>query len=100
MDSEIEYWSARALQDFNDTQKGTEDDQNTLAELERRLQAALGGKNLSLASGIASAIGTFASADQPSDSLLSLLTLAAANPEYKEIASELEYALYQLGQSN
>lgn len=100
MEAEIEYWSARALQDFSDAQQGTQDDQFTLAELEGRLQNALNDKNLTLASGIASALGTFSAADQPSDSLISLLTLAVADVEYTGIRSELEYALHQLAERN
>lgn len=100
MNSEIEYWSARALQDFSDAQRGTEDDQVALVELERRLQGALNAKNLSLASGIASSIGTFTANDHPSDALISLLTLAVSNPEYQSINMELEYALHQLAATN
>ena len=96
MDSEIAYWSARALQDFSEHQHGTGDDQASLVNLEERLNDALNGKNLSLASGIASAMGTYTADDQPSDSLISLLTLAVANPEFRKIGAELEYALYQL----
>lgn len=97
MNAEIEYWSARALQDFSDAQQGTQDDRSTLAELERRLQSALDSKKLSLASGIASTLGTYTANDKPSDTLISLLTLAVNNPDNQGIKMELEYALHQLG---
>jgi hypothetical protein len=97
MNSEIEYWSARSLQDFNDNTQGSVEDQQALAELERRLDMALDSNNLPLASGIASSIGTFTHADHPPASLISLVKNSIANNEYKTIRIELEYALHQLG---
>lgn len=94
--SDIDYWSSRVNEDFDDDDKNSQSDREALGLLQQRLLEALNRVDLNLVSGIASTIATYDVDDQPSGRLIDLLKQYLGDPRFASVRDELEYALNNL----
>ena len=94
--SDIQYWTVRSDENFDDDTPDSPSDIDSLKLLNKDLNDAAAKSDNELISGAASAIATYSQADQPSAALIGDLKKVLADSRFDSVKGELQYALDEL----